>query len=247
MAHQPGPIAASGDSGRDWAPSTMTLASTTSAMPATCPRSSTWSRTTRPGERRDDGLEAEQDAEHPLREVAQGDELEGVGQHRRQDGDAETERDVPGRPAVDGRQPERRDRDRRHDEGEGEPVEPSERLAGALAEDDVGRPHDSRERREADTDEVEPVPRRVQHAGDEHDAEGRRGDGEDVPRPTAQRGGEARAGRGTRSSRRRRWAGGPARRRTRCSSPRAPARRARRCPSRTGCVRATRAARRHTG
>ena len=51
-----------------------------------------------PGEGRDGRLEAEQDAEHVGSQVSQGDELEGVGQHRGQDRDPETEPDGVGRP-----------------------------------------------------------------------------------------------------------------------------------------------------
>ena len=94
------------------------------------------------------------------------------------------------RPPVHRGQAQGSDSDRRHDQCERQTVEAPEGLPGALAEDDVGGPHDSRERGEADADEVEPVPRRVQHAGHEHDAERRRGDGDDVPGTSAQGGGE---------------------------------------------------------
>ena len=101
--HQPGPRAASGDSGMRLGPEHDDAGEHDERHAGDLRAVEHLVEDDEPGERGDDRLEAEQDAEHPLREVAQGDELEGVGQHRRQHGDAEAQGDVPRRPAVDRR------------------------------------------------------------------------------------------------------------------------------------------------
>ena len=60
--------------------------------------------------------------------------------------------------------PSGRHRRRRHDEGQGQPVETREGPTRALAQHDVGRPHRSRGRGEGDADLVEAVPGVVEGA-----------------------------------------------------------------------------------
>ena len=108
---------------------TRALAATTRAMPVSCSGVRRWPSTSETGQGGRGRLEAEQDAEDPRAQVPQRHQLERVGQHRGQHGDAQALGD--GSPVQTGRSEAERQHDHQRDRhGEGQAVELRELAPG---------------------------------------------------------------------------------------------------------------------
>jgi hypothetical protein len=122
-----------------------------------------------PGDRRDAGLEAHEDAEDVARQAAQRLDLERVRDDARQQRDAEAEREELRLDEVGSRLrdpgPERDERGDDHRERQA--LHALEAGPGALRDEDVGRPEGAGDERQADADEVGVAA----GPGEEHDAD----------------------------------------------------------------------------